>query len=112
MQLADRLILQKELNPTAQHQQIILSAKPASPFWNNALIYTRVTIKLMQEDWKGGRRWKETHIECRKFTTNTSHRVFWGNVPKKEEKKNEMDFLVMIAGVFLHALNQQKEAKL
>lgn len=52
MQLADRLILQKELNPTAQHQQIILSAKPAFPFWNNALIYTRVTLKLMQENLK------------------------------------------------------------
>ncbi len=49
MQLADRLILQKELNPTAQHREIILSAKPAFPFWNNALIYTRVTLRLMQE---------------------------------------------------------------
>lgn len=49
MQLADQLILQEELNPTAQHQQIILSAKPVFPFWNNALIYTRVTLKWDQE---------------------------------------------------------------
>lgn len=31
IQLADRLIRQKKLNPTAQHRQIILFAKPASP---------------------------------------------------------------------------------
>lgn len=63
MQLADRLILQKELNPTAQHQQIILSAKPAFPFWNNALIYTRVTLKLMQEKAERRERRKERHTD-------------------------------------------------
>lgn len=47
MQHVERLIRQKQLNPTAQHQQIILSAKPAFPFWNNALIYTRVTLNLV-----------------------------------------------------------------
>lgn len=61
MQLADRLILQKELNPTAQHQQIILSAKPAFPFWNNALIYTRVTLELVQGKVERRGRWKERH---------------------------------------------------
>lgn len=59
MQLADRLILQKELNPTAQNQQIILSAKPGFPFWNNALIYTRVTLKLVKEKAERRDRWKE-----------------------------------------------------
>lgn len=42
MQLADMLILQKELNLTAQHKQIIL-CKASLPPSGTALIYTRVT---------------------------------------------------------------------
>lgn len=40
IQLADRLIRQKKLNPTAQHRQIILFAKPAFPPSGTMLSFT------------------------------------------------------------------------
>lgn len=76
MQLADRLIRQKELNPTAQHQQIILSAKPAIPFWNSALIYTRLTLNLVQEKAERRERWMEKHRDTETVASSALRMIF------------------------------------
>ena len=102
MQLADRLILQKELNPTAQHQQIILSAKPAFPFWNNALIYTRVTLKFMQEKAErgGGDRKKDMKTDCTEFSAENYFKRGCRSLGVWENAKKKFNFLA-IDGHFL-----------
>lgn len=63
MQLADRLILQKELNPTAQHQQIILSAKPAFPLLEQCTHLHQSDPQISAgKRLRGGKGGKERHI--------------------------------------------------
>lgn len=81
VQLADRLTRQKKLNPTAQHQQIILCAQPAFPFWNNALIYSRVAISAVQRKADGSGRYGNRLLEAQSQEWEKEHKLW--NTHKK-----------------------------
>lgn len=81
IQLTDRLMRQKKLNPTAQHRQIILSAKPALPLLEQC-------FHLHQSDHKhsAGKSWKEGKIEwntCKKQSAaSLVKRIFFNKCHK------------------------------